>query len=92
MCHLAQLLQKLLRVLNKEVSGFTGSGKAPMEYALEKVISHIISDAHGDQALQVFCSTLLRNMKTRLSDKYVAYRKVRPQATLVYAVSIVVML
>lgn len=63
-----------------------------MEYSLEKVISHIISDAHGDQALEGFCATLLRNMKTRMSDKYVAYRKVRPQATFIYVVSIVNML
>lgn len=70
------MLQKLLRALNREVSSFTGSGKAPMEYSLEKVISHICSDVHADQPLQVFCRSLLKNMKSHLNDKYVAYRKV----------------
>uniref|UniRef100_A0A7I4A821 CCHC-type domain-containing protein n=1 Tax=Physcomitrium patens TaxID=3218 RepID=A0A7I4A821_PHYPA len=67
--------EKLLRALNREVSSFTGSGKAPMEYSLEKVISHICSDVHADQPLQVFCRSLLKNMKSHLNDKYVAYRK-----------------
>lgn len=68
--------QKLLRTLNREVSFFTGSGKAPMEYSLEKVIAHICNDVHADQSLQVFCRILLKNMKSHLNDKYVAYRKV----------------
>lgn len=70
------MLQKLLRALNREVSSFTGSGKAPMEYSLEKVIAHICGDAHADQPLQVFCRSLLKNMQRHLNDKYVAYRKV----------------
>ncbi|XP_024381473.1 histone-lysine N-methyltransferase ATXR3 isoform X3 [Physcomitrium patens] len=67
--------EKLLRALNREVSSFTGSGKAPMEYSLEKVIAHICGDAHADQPLQVFCRSLLKNMQRHLNDKYVAYRK-----------------
>lgn len=70
------MLQKLLRTLNREVSSFTGSGKAPMEYPLEKVITHICSDTNTDQSLQIFCRSLLKNMKSHLNDKYVAYRKV----------------
>ncbi|KAG0624404.1 hypothetical protein M758_3G245200 [Ceratodon purpureus] len=67
--------EKLLRTLNREVSSFTGSGKAPMEYSLEKVITHICNDMHSDQPLQIFCRILLKNMKNHLNDKYVAYRK-----------------
>jgi hypothetical protein len=72
-------VQRLLRVLNKKVSEFTGSGRAPMEYPLEKVVAQILKDSHGNQALQSFCSGLLKNMQSRRpSDKYVAYRKVGP--------------
>ncbi|CAM6037532.1 unnamed protein product [Sphagnum compactum] len=67
--------ERLLRVLNKKVSEFTGSGRAPMEYPLEKVVAQILKDSHGNQALQSFCSGLLKNMQSRPSDKYVAYRK-----------------
>ncbi|CAK9199570.1 unnamed protein product [Sphagnum troendelagicum] len=68
--------ERLLRVLNKKVSEFTGSGRAPMEYPLEKVVAQILKDSHGNQALQSFCSGLLKNMQSRRpSDKYVAYRK-----------------
>ncbi|CAM6011530.1 unnamed protein product [Sphagnum balticum] len=68
--------ERLLRVLNKKVSEFTGSGRAPMEYPLEKVVAQILKDSHGNQPLQSFCSGLLKNMQSRRpSDKYVAYRK-----------------
>lgn len=76
MFNVVELLQRLLRTLNREVSSFTGSGKAPMEYPLEKVITHICNDMNTDQSLLVFCRSLLKNMKNHLNDKYVAYRKV----------------
>lgn len=58
------------------MSTFTNSGKAPMEYSLERVITHICNDANADQYEQAFCRNLLKNMKSHLNDKYVAYRKV----------------
>eukprot|EP01018_Ginkgo_biloba_P011217 Gb_22849 [translate_table: standard] len=68
----------LLRALNKKVRDFTGSGKTPMEYPLQKVVQRMLKDAEkaGDGCMHAFCQAFLKNMQNRQpSDKYVAYRK-----------------
>ncbi|BBN01324.1 [histone H3]-lysine4 N-trimethyltransferase ATXR3 [Marchantia polymorpha subsp. ruderalis] len=69
--------ERLLLVLNKEGSKYTGTGKAPMEYPLERVVQRIASEAEicKDWALYDFADQLLVNMKARQRDKFVAYRK-----------------
>lgn len=71
-------------MLNKEGSKYTGTGKAPMEYPLERVVQRIASEAEicKDWALYDFADQLLVNMKARQRDKFVAYRKVSSIITL----------
>ncbi|KAL3697909.1 hypothetical protein R1sor_011985 [Riccia sorocarpa] len=70
--------ERLLMVLNKEGKQFTGSGRAPMEYPLERVVQRIASEAQisKDWALYDFAEQLLSNMQARRNRfKFVAYRK-----------------
>lgn len=70
-----QLIEEdLLKALNQEARQFTGSGKAPTKYLLEHVVEKLVHEAR-DSATRSFCSALLKNMRSRPKDKYVAYRK-----------------
>ncbi|CAM6122763.1 unnamed protein product [Calypogeia fissa] len=69
--------ERLLLALNREASKFTGSGKAPMEYNLERVVERIITEACADNnwELRDFSEQLLTSMRLNQKDKFVAYRK-----------------
>lgn len=68
----------LLRVLNKQVRSFTGTGNTPMIYPLQPVVEEIQRTAQegGDTRVVKMCQGILRDMESRRDDNYVAYRKV----------------
>ena len=68
----------LLRTLNKQVRGFTGSGNTPMKYSLKPVIEDIFKTAKEghDSRIAELCQYMLKAMSSRPDDNYVAYRKV----------------
>ncbi|KAK7312744.1 hypothetical protein VNO77_36837 [Canavalia gladiata] len=68
---------KLLRMLNKQVRGFTGTGNTPMSYPLHPVIEEIerCAEEHCDAGTVRMCLGILKAMDSRPDDKYVAYRK-----------------
>lgn len=67
----------ILRVLNKQVRHFTGSGNTPMTYPLKPVIEEILGNAKQDTDMRTLklCETLLQAIEGRPDDNYVAYRK-----------------
>ena len=71
--------QDLLKALNQEVRQFTGVGKAPTKFPLERVVNRALN-ACIDFEKRSFISALAKNMWNRMergtNDSYVAYRKV----------------
>ncbi|MFS8024584.1 putative [histone H3]-lysine(4) N-trimethyltransferase chromatin remodeling SET family [Helianthus anomalus] len=67
----------LLRTLNKQVRGFTGTGNTPMKYPLKLVIEDILKSAKEDHDTRTseLCQYMLKAMSNRPDDNYVAYRK-----------------
>ncbi|XP_042517528.1 histone-lysine N-methyltransferase ATXR3-like [Macadamia integrifolia] len=67
----------LLRVLNKQVRSFTGTGNTPMMYPLQRVVEEILKTAQerGDKRIMKICQCILKSMEDRREDNYVAYRK-----------------
>ncbi|XP_042477330.1 histone-lysine N-methyltransferase ATXR3-like isoform X2 [Macadamia integrifolia] len=67
----------LLRVLNKQVRSFTGTGNTPMMYSLRRVVEDIlrIAQESGDERTVKACQCILKSMENRPEDNYVAYRK-----------------
>lgn len=72
------LCQSLLRTLNKQVRHFTGTGNTPMVYPLQPVIEEVLKNAEevGDRQAIKMCQGILKAMRSRPDDNYVAYRKV----------------
>lgn len=72
------LFKVLLRALNKQVRHFTGTGNTPMVYHLRPVVEEILKNAEegGDRRIMRLCQTILKAMRSRPDDNYVAYRKV----------------
>ncbi|XP_071726293.1 histone-lysine N-methyltransferase ATXR3-like isoform X2 [Rutidosis leptorrhynchoides] len=67
----------LLRILNKQVRSFTGTGNTPMKYSLKPVIEDILKIAKEDHDTRTaeLCQFMLKAMSSRPDDNYVAYRK-----------------
>ncbi|XP_021746148.1 histone-lysine N-methyltransferase ATXR3-like [Chenopodium quinoa] len=67
----------ILRVLNKQVRQYTGSGNTPMTYPLRPVIVEILGTAKQDNNTSTLklCEALLQAIDGRPDDNYVAYRK-----------------
>ncbi|WOK96446.1 histone-lysine N-methyltransferase ATXR3-like isoform X1 [Canna indica] len=67
----------LLCTLNKQVRHFTGSGNTPMVYSLQPVIEEMQKNAEegADKRTVRMCQAILKAMRTRPDDNYVAYRK-----------------
>ncbi|XP_029117517.2 histone-lysine N-methyltransferase ATXR3 [Elaeis guineensis] len=67
----------LLRTLNKQVRYFTGTGNTPMVYPLQPVVEEIQKDAEdgGDVRIVKMCQAILKAIRSRPDDNYVAYRK-----------------
>ncbi|XP_043725695.1 histone-lysine N-methyltransferase ATXR3-like isoform X3 [Telopea speciosissima] len=68
----------LLRVLNKQVRSFTGTGNTPMKYPLQRVVEEILkttAQEGGDKRIMRVCQCILKSMENRPEDNYVAYRK-----------------
>ncbi|KAK6919412.1 Protein SET DOMAIN GROUP 2, C-terminal [Dillenia turbinata] len=67
----------LLRVLNKQVRCFTGTGNTPMTYPLQPVIEEILKKAEEEHDLRTvkLCQSILKSIDNRTDDNYVAYRK-----------------
>ncbi|ERN12742.1 histone-lysine N-methyltransferase ATXR3 [Amborella trichopoda] len=67
----------ILCVLNKQVRHFTGTGCTPMEFPLPPVVDEILKNAEkdGDTRIMKMAEELLKAMKNRPDDNYVAYRK-----------------
>ncbi|XP_008793621.3 histone-lysine N-methyltransferase ATXR3-like [Phoenix dactylifera] len=67
----------LLRTLNKLVRHFTGTGNTPMVYPLQPVVEEILKDAEdgGDARIVKMCQAILKAIRSRPDDNYVAYRK-----------------
>ena len=65
--------------MNQEVRQFTGVGKAPTKFPLERVVNRALN-ACIDFEKRSFISALAKNMWNRMergmNDSYVAYRKV----------------
>lgn len=71
-------MQLLLNALNKQVRHFTGSGNTPMTYNLRPVIEEIQRSAEdsGDRRNLKMCLGMLKSMRNRCDQNFVAYRKV----------------
>jgi hypothetical protein len=71
-------MQLLLNTLNKQVRHFTGSGNTPMTYCLRPVIEEIQRSAEdsGDRRTSKMCLGMLKAMRNRSDQNFVAYRKV----------------
>ncbi|XP_065013683.1 histone-lysine N-methyltransferase ATXR3-like isoform X1 [Musa acuminata AAA Group] len=69
--------ESLLRTLNKQVRHFTGTGNTPMVYPLQPVIEEVLKNAEevGDRQAIKMCQGILKAMRSRPDDNYVAYRK-----------------
>lgn len=69
---------KLLRMLNKQVNHFTGTGNTPMSYPLQPAIEEIerYAEEQCDVRTVRMCQGILKAIASRPDDKYVAYRKV----------------
>ncbi|KAL5731042.1 hypothetical protein ACHQM5_003804 [Ranunculus cassubicifolius] len=67
----------LLRALNMQVRHYTGTGNAPMKYPLQSVIEEIQakSEKDGDKRIMKMCHSILKAIRCRPEDNYVAYRK-----------------
>ncbi|KAF6173975.1 hypothetical protein GIB67_039926 [Kingdonia uniflora] len=67
----------LLRTLNTQVRHFTGSGNAPMTYLLQPVVEEIqkTAEENNDKLGIKMCYSILKAMRNRPEDNYVAYRK-----------------
>ncbi|KAF5186081.1 Histone-lysine n-methyltransferase atxr3 [Thalictrum thalictroides] len=66
----------LLCALNMKVRHFTGTGNAPMKYPLQPVVEEILKNAEdGDKHLMKLCQSILKAMRSRPEDNYIAYRK-----------------
>lgn len=67
----------LLRVLNKQVRQYTGSGSTPMTYPLRPVIEEVLETAKKahDMRMLKLCEALLQAIDSRPEDNYVSYRK-----------------
>ncbi|KAL2938051.1 Histone-lysine N-methyltransferase ATXR3 [Bienertia sinuspersici] len=67
----------ILRVLNKQVRSYTGSGNTPMKYPLKPVIEELLGIAKQDNNMRTWklCEGLLQAIDGRPEDNYVAYRK-----------------
>ncbi|PIA58437.1 hypothetical protein AQUCO_00500399v1 [Aquilegia coerulea] len=66
----------LLCALNMKVRHFTGTGNAPMKYPLQPVVEEILKNAEdGDKRLIKMCQVILKAMRSRPEDNYIAYRK-----------------
>ncbi|KAK9155920.1 hypothetical protein Sjap_003400 [Stephania japonica] len=67
----------LLRTLNMQVRRFTGSGNAPMKYPLQPVIEEIqrTAEENCDKRTMRMCQGILKAIRSRPEDNYVAYRK-----------------
>lgn len=70
--------QMMLKTLNKQVRNFTGSGNTPMVYPLQPVFEEMqtAAETKGDTRTLKMCMAILRAMRNRPDDNYVAYRKV----------------
>jgi hypothetical protein len=70
-------MQLLLNTLNKQVRRFTGSGNTPMTYNLRPVIEEIQRSAedNGDRRTSKMCLGMLKTMRNRSDQNFVAYRK-----------------
>ncbi|KAG5020992.1 hypothetical protein JHK87_016847 [Glycine soja] len=68
---------KLLRMLNKQVNHFTGTGNTPMSYPLQPAIEEIerYAEEQCDVRTVRMCQGILKAIASRPDDKYVAYRK-----------------
>lgn len=68
----------LLRALNKQVRHFTGTGNTPMMYSLQPVLEEVLKTAEeeGDTRIMKMCQCILKAIRNRPEDTYVAYRKV----------------
>ncbi|KNA15540.1 hypothetical protein SOVF_097420 isoform A [Spinacia oleracea] len=69
--------ETILRVLNKQVRNYTGSGNTPMTYPLRPVVEEILRIAKQDNNIRTLklCEALLQAVDGRPDDNYVAYRK-----------------
>lgn len=69
--------EMILRVLNKQVRQYTGSGSTPMTYPLKPVIEEILGIAKQDNNTRnlKLCEAILQAIDSRPEDNYVAYRK-----------------
>ncbi|XP_052177771.1 histone-lysine N-methyltransferase ATXR3 isoform X2 [Diospyros lotus] len=67
----------LLRMLNKQVRHFTGTGNTPMMYPLQPVVEDILKTAKEEHDTRIvkFCECILKAIDSRPGDNYVAYRK-----------------
>ncbi|XP_072970042.1 histone-lysine N-methyltransferase ATXR3 [Typha angustifolia] len=67
----------LLSTLNKQVRHFTGTGNTPMVYPLQPVIEETQKAAEeiSDSRIVKMCQAILKAMRNRSDDNYVAYRK-----------------
>lgn len=67
----------LLRVLNKQVRHYTGSGSTPMTYPLKPVIEEVLATSKEEHDMRTakLCEALLNAVDSRPEDNYVAYRK-----------------
>ncbi|KAK7404932.1 hypothetical protein VNO78_05993 [Psophocarpus tetragonolobus] len=68
---------KLLRMLNKQVKYFTGTGNTPISYPLQPVIEEVerYAEAYCDVRTVKMCQGILKAIESRPDDKYIAYRK-----------------
>ncbi|AQK99494.1 Histone-lysine N-methyltransferase ATXR3 [Zea mays] len=66
-----------LNALNKQVRHFTGLGNTPMTYNLRPVIEEIQRSAEdsGDKRNLKMCLGMLKSMRNRCDQNFVAYRK-----------------
>ncbi|AQK50444.1 Histone-lysine N-methyltransferase ATXR3 [Zea mays] len=67
----------LLNALNKQVRHFTGLGNTPMTYNIRPVIEEIQRSAEdsGDRRTLKMCLGMLKSMRNRSDQNFVAYRK-----------------
>jgi [histone H3]-lysine4 N-trimethyltransferase ATXR3 len=74
-------MQLLLNALNKQVRHFTGLGNTPMTYNIRPVIEEIQRSAEdsGDRRTLKMCLGMLKSMRNRSDQNFVAYRKVSLQ-------------
>ena len=62
--------------MNQEVRQFTGVGKAPTKFPLERVVNRACIDFEKRSFISALAKNMWNRMERGMNDSYVAYRKV----------------